>query len=382
MTMTQDRPLNVLIAGGGVAALETALALRELAGDLVATALVAPGDAFEYRPAMVAELFGYGVVHRFDLAGLVVAAGAVLVRDRVETVDPEHRTVRTADDVGLPYDALVLAMGARPEEAVPGAVSLGLGRAGLEGVVADVRARRGRRIVVAIPAGVTWVLPAYEAALFLAHLGRECGAPVDLALVTPEERPLALFGRTAGDEVTRLLEADGVRLVTGTSPIAFVNDQLTVAPAGRIGADHVIALPRLRGPGVTGVPTDSAGFVRTDRFGRVDDLADVFAVGDAAGFPVKQGGLAAQQADVAARVIAADAGAAVDVRPFDPVLRGLLLGPDEPRFLESAIGGGRGETSVVTTRAMWWPPSKIAGHYLGPFLAERVADADHPTALA
>jgi sulfide:quinone oxidoreductase len=380
--MIPDRPLNVLVAGGGVAALETALALRDLAGDLVATALVAPGDAFEYRPAMVAELFGYGVVHRFDLAELVVAAGAVLVRDRVEAVDPERRLVRTADDVGLPYDALVLALGARPEEAVPGAVSLGLTEAGLRGIVDDVRARRARRVVVAIPAGVTWVLPAYEAALFLAHLARQAGAPLELTLVTPEERPMALFGRAAGDEVARLFEADGIRLLTGTSPIAFVNDQLTVAPAGRVAADHVVALPRLRGPGVTGVPTDHAGFVRTDGFGRVDDLADVFAVGDAAAFPVKQGGLAAQQADVAARVIAADAGAAVEVRPFDPVLRSLLLGPDEPRFMENAIGGGHGEASVVTTRAMWWPPSKIAGHYLGPFLAERVADADHPTALA
>ena len=55
------------------------------------------------------------------------------------------------------------------------------------------------------------------------------------------------------------------------------------------------------------------------------DLEDVFAAGDIANFPIKQGGLAAQQADAAAEAIAAEAGAQVDPQPFKPVLRGILL---------------------------------------------------------
>jgi sulfide:quinone oxidoreductase len=372
--MDRARPLNVLIAGGGVAALETALALRELAAELTAPVLIAPGDTFAYRPAIVAELFGFGVVHRFDLTELAGDCGAARLHDAVRAVHPDQRVVVTADGARLPYDALVLAMGAELEPAVPGAAALGLDGGTVRAIAADLRACRTRRLVVAVPAGTTWALPAYEAALFLADLARRHGAPVEITLVTPEERPLAVFGRAAGDEVTRMLAEQAITLVTGVSPIAFEHDQLTVSPAGRIGADSVLALPRLLGPQVTGVPTDAAGFIRTDRFGRVDELADVYAAGDVTAYPVKQGGLAAQQADVVARTIASEAGAPVEPVPFKPVLRGLLLGLAEPRYLRSEIEGGHGDTSTVSTRPMWWPPSKIAGRYLAPFLAERLAE--------
>jgi hypothetical protein len=29
-----------------------------------------------------------------------------------------------------------------------------------------------------------------------------------------------------------------------------------------------------------------------------------------------------------------------------------------------------GETSTVSEEALWWPPGKIVGRYLGPFLAQ------------
>ena len=43
-------PFNVVIAGGGVAALETAFALRALAGESARMTLVAPDSEFVYRP--------------------------------------------------------------------------------------------------------------------------------------------------------------------------------------------------------------------------------------------------------------------------------------------------------------------------------------------
>jgi sulfide:quinone oxidoreductase len=50
-------------------------------------------------------------------------------------------------------------------------------------------------------------------------------------------------------------------------------------------------------------------------------------------FPLKQGGIATQQADVAAASIAAHAGADIEPHPFRPVLRGLLLTGMTPRYL-------------------------------------------------
>ena len=45
--------LQVLIAGAGVAGLEAAFALRELAGDRVSVTLLAPNSDFIYRPLAV-----------------------------------------------------------------------------------------------------------------------------------------------------------------------------------------------------------------------------------------------------------------------------------------------------------------------------------------
>ena len=103
----------------------------------------------------------------------------------------------------------------------------------------------------------------------------------------------------------------------------------------------------------------------------------VWAAGDGIAFPVKFGGLAAEQADAAAADIAAEAGAPVERTPFRPVLRGRLLTGRGPRYLrhDASGGGGEGETA---THALWWPPTKVNGRYLSPWLAghdqEAVAD--------
>src|SRR5207253_11110985 len=66
---TMDR-FRVLIAGGGVAALEAALALRHVGDDRVSVTLIAPEPRFWYRPLAVVEPFGLGRVHGVDLAQL------------------------------------------------------------------------------------------------------------------------------------------------------------------------------------------------------------------------------------------------------------------------------------------------------------------------
>jgi sulfide:quinone oxidoreductase len=134
-------------------------------------------------------------------------------------------------------------------------------------------------------------------------------------------------------------------------------------------------MPRLEGTRIDGVPADSDGFVAVDPHGAVSGLDDVWAAGDLTAFPVKQGGLAAQQADAAAEAIAARAGADLEPAPFRPVLRGLLLTGLVPRYLRADEPGGR---STADTEPLWWPPSKIVGRYLSPFLALRLGEAAAP----
>ena len=95
----------------------------------------------------------------------------------------------------------------------------------------------------------------------------------------------------------------------------------------------------------------------------------VWAVGDMTTRPLKQGGLAAQQADVAAADIAARAGADVDVRPYEPRLQGVLLTGGDPLYLERRPSAP--PTSTAGEGFLWWPAHKVVGRRVAPYLESR-----------
>jgi sulfide:quinone oxidoreductase len=319
---------RVLVVGGGVAGLETILALQSLAPGLVDVELLAPEHHFWYRPLAVAEPFGLGTAGSFELTALAAEAGAQFTPGELERVDTGRKVVVTTHGVELEYDALVIAAGARPEPALRGALTF-RGPADSDAYRALLRAAESglvERIAFALPAGNVWPLPLYELALMTARRLRDVPhTDTSLAFVTHEQSPLALFGPAASRAVEELLEQSGVYVFTSRYPVAVTPDGLTVVPGETIAADRVVSLPRLVGPAIAGVPSDSTGFVPADEHGRVAGLEDVYVCGDASAFPVKQGGIATQQADAVAQAIAAAAGADVEPKPFRPVLRGLLL---------------------------------------------------------
>jgi sulfide:quinone oxidoreductase len=368
-----DAPLRVLIAGGGVAGLEAMLALDALAGDRVALTLLDPGMDFVYRPMSVAVPFAAGHPTRHPLADLAAQAAARHVRDRVERVDPGAHLVRTSGGLTLPYDALVLALGAQERAAYEDAVTVDpLDTAPLAGVLREIDAGAVRAAAVVVPPGPHWTLPAYELGLLIAGRARhdERGrGRVAVVVVVPEPEPLAIFGPAASAAIRDELAHAGVGLeagrfaeVRGTRPATVI-----LHPGGRrLEVDRVVALPRLAPRPVPGVGDD---FLAVDGFGRVRGIADVYAVGDGTSFPVKQGGLAAQQADAAAAHLAARAGAAVRPAPFRPVLRGRLLTGRGDRWLRR--DADHDPVGCVADHALWWPPDKIAGHHLAHAFAVR-----------
>jgi sulfide:quinone oxidoreductase len=133
--------------------------------------------------------------------------------------------------------------------------------------------------------------------------------------------------------------------------------------------ERVVSVPVPEGGRIPGIPQNGNGFVPTDEYGRVRGHDAVFAAGDMTAFPIKQGGIAAQQADAAAQSIAALAGAPIRPEPFRPVLRGLLLTGLSPRFLRANL---LDSSSVLDFEPLWWPPGKIVGRYLAPFLAQHL----------
>lgn len=364
------KPLRVVIAGGGVAALEALLALRRLAEGRVSIELLSAEPQFWYRPLAVAEPFGHHEVHGLDLGVVADECDAALILDSLASVDSEAHVAKTSNSGELEYDALLIAVGARQVTALPGAFTF-RGPADADTFREFVsEADAGEHIAFTLPGSVAWALPLYELALETSAHFDELPLDVGITLVTHEQKPLELFGPSAGAAIENLLAERKIEVLTDRYPVAFVGGVLTLAPKGEVKADRVVALPRLEGPAIDGIPRDGQGFIPTDPSGYVRGLEDVFAAGDATGFPIKQGGLAAQQADTAAEEIAALAGADVEPKPFRPVLRGLILTGGAPLYARAELTGGA-SPFLSGNDALWWPPGKIVGRYLTPFLAER-----------
>ncbi len=363
---------KVVIAGGGVAALEAMLALRELAEERVDIELYAPDPRFWHRPLAVAEPFDRGPVRHFDLSELALEAGAGFVPSSLVSVDADRRLAYMAPGGAVPYDALLIACGAAPTRAVDGAITFRgpADTARIRELLAELEDGAARHVVFAVPAGAVWSLPAYELALMTTAWVKERGLEdVTVALVTPEEQPLRLFGRDASRAVQELLDENEIATHLRAYPADARDGELILVGGGILPADRVVALPRLHGPWIGGIPQTFDGFIPVDTHGRVQGIPGVYAAGDITSFPVKQGGLAAQQADAAAEAIAAEAGVELDPRPFEPVLRGLLLTGGAPHYLRGEREGSAAERSEASLEPLWWPPAKLVGRRLAPLLA-------------
>lgn len=380
-----DSPAHVVIAGGGVAAVELVLALHALAGPRVRMTLVAPQPDFQLHALRTAEPFSADHVRRHSLADLAERVGARLITDRVLAVDGDRHELRLAESGILGYDTLVLATGARHRTAYSRAITF-TGDAESQdyhGLLADLDGHWTRSVAFVVPPGTTWPLPLYELALMTAREIHAMGIDdAHLQLVSPEATPLALFGPEASQAVADLLARANVIFTGNTYARPGADGRLELLPGGdRLDAERTVALPTIEGIPIGGVPGDDRGFVPTDEDGRVRGMPDVYAAGDGTTFPVKQGGIACQQADAIAELLAAAAGADLEPTPFRPVLRGRLLTGRGAQFLEHPLAGGGGSGTRSELR-LWSAHRKVDGRYLSPWLAELdgVTEPDHAAA--
>ncbi len=375
---TDTDAMRIVIAGGGVAGLEAALALRDLAGEHVAVDLVAPDRTFIDRPMTVLEPFGDILAERFPLSDILSGQDIHHRVDSIAWIDRRLRQAHTRGGESLGYDALLLCPGARAQPAYPHAITIlgGSQDADLAGLVSDLDAGAVRRIAFLVPAAGTWQLPLYELALLTAARAAERGLDASLSIFTPEPIPMEAFGDQAGSAAHALLADAGIEVVCRAA--CQVPDSRTLlvdsadgrsSPRERLAHfDRILALPRLRGPRIRGVPAVSGGFIPVDVHGRILGAHAELAAGDATNCAVKHGSIAAQQADAAAGTIAALAGAAVRPAPFHPVARGVLLTGDAGRRLSASIVGGHSLRSTFSASSAT-VTEKLDAQYLSPRLA-------------
>jgi sulfide:quinone oxidoreductase len=372
---------DVLIAGGGVAGLEALLALHDLAGDRAAISLVAPEPDFSYKPAAVEEPFSSQPPEHRALAPIAESLGATFRQRGIARVLPDEHLVELDDGSQLAYDIAVIGVGGKARPAFGNALTFRTpeDRRQLSTLLEDAASEPDARRSVAfvVPGENTWPLPIYELALMTARRAAELGLrELKCTVFTPEAAPLIIFGSVATAAVSELLGARGIDVRTGVRVHEAPEGHLMVTPGDEpLEATDVIALPALEGPAILGLPRDERGFIPIDEHARVKGTDDVYAAGDGTTFPIKQGGLATQQADAAAEHIAAGLGADLHPRPFHPVLRGKLLTGDESLSLSHSLTGGEGE-GVASVDYLWWPPNKISGRYLAPWLAGTMLDPE------
>jgi sulfide:quinone oxidoreductase len=359
---------RIVIAGGGVAALEALLALRSDAHDLADVTLVADTDSFAYRSLQVGEAFGTDHPRRYPLASLIDGAGARFIQASIASINVGARELRLRDGSRIPYDALLLALGARSVPAFDHGVTFT--RGAFDEVLQDVRADFAGELTIVVPSGVLWSLPAYELALMTAMWNLH----VAVRVVTHEAVPLEVFGSEASGAVADVLDSAGVELVAGVEP-DVPHDGLVRAGDRWLRSARIVSLPATVGPRLIGVPSTADGYLSTDQHGRLRSTPAVWAAGDGTMQPIKQGGLAAQQADAAAADIARRAGAPTRPRPFRPVLRGLLHTAEGPLYLRRALAADDGG-ATVSDEPLWWPPSKVASRRLAAHLARLDVAAD------
>jgi sulfide:quinone oxidoreductase len=370
--MAGQDTFKVVIAGGGAAGVEALLWLHAELGLDADLELIAPAEDYVHRALAVLEPFGRGEVRTVPLEKIAADCHARHRRDSLAGVDPERRVARTAAGEEVAYDALLIALGAAAVEALPGALTYrgAPDTDAIRDLLERLRDGKSRRVSFAIPATVRWALPLYELALLTAGaLAAADGARPELTLVTPEVAPLEAFGRRASDSVREALAEAGVELVTESAPSAIRDGELRLAGGDAIEADEVVALPKLSVAEIPGIPQGPHGFIGTDRYMRVEGVSRVYAAGDATWFPIKQGGLAAQQADAAAASIVSLSRGESPSAPFRPVLRAALMTATTPRYLRSEVGERQG-SSAASNAPLWWPPAKVAGRLLAPYLRE------------
>jgi sulfide:quinone oxidoreductase len=362
---------KAVVCGAGIAGVEGVLRLRRLAGDRLDVTLVSPDSDFVCRPLAVLEPFALETIRRYPLNRIVEDTDARWITDRVARVDLDARTLVTDAGQQLAYDALLLALGAgesSPYEHADVFTDRDPAHS-FQTILRDVEQGSVSSVAFVIPNWPVWPLPLYELALMTAQRAHGLSLDVKLTFITAEGRPLKAFGQAAGDAIVGLLADAGIELVAGVLAAVPAPGVVSFGER-RLETERVVTLPRVTGPAVPGIPAGPGWFVPIDERCVVPDSGGrAFAAGDATDYPVKHGGIGAQQADTAAAGIAHLAGIGERPPPLQPVLRSVLLTGDGPLYLMARVVDGLGWRSEVHEQPPWPAEHKVIAEELGPYLA-------------
>lgn len=389
MTVTANAKPQVLVLGGGFAALEAAFLLRMRLHDQIDLRLVSDSDRFVFRPNSIYVPFGA------DPASLLVNLGRPLHRrhigfelGEVTGVDADNRSVSLAGGRSLPYDKLIVATGADTNaREIPGleehAATIWTTDSMLEvrrrfDQVREAAARGERqRVLFLVPPNNKCSGPLYEIVFMLETWLRRNHARdhVDITWSTYEQGFIQAFGPRLHELVTAEFAERGIDGHTEEVVTEVLPGQVRYADGSSREYDHVIAFPPyVSSVRYAGLPSDERGFIQTDLDTRlVTGRDDVYAPGDAGDFPIKQAFLAFLQADAVADHIASEVTNRPFRLPFDSVSMCIMEMFDKATFAQVPVEltgdpahpvrvrPGAGDDYKVGTSPVWRLGKKMLG---------------------
>jgi NADH dehydrogenase FAD-containing subunit len=360
---------RIVVVGSGFAGLETLFNLRMRLGRSAPLALVAENDQFLFKPNTIYIPFGK------DPDRYVIPIGAALERRHIEFVKGRAHGVDVANarlqtDAGdVAYDHLVIASGAsmRPEE-VPGLAEhactiwepsemLRL-RAGLEKLVEDAGSGARQQVLFAVPPMNKCSGPLYEMVMMLdTWLGWQgVRSQVDVRYTTFEHSYIQAFGPRLHDTVQGEFERRGVTGEIEKSLVRVEAGRAYYADGEEVPFDLLISFPPyVASTSYEGLPADDRGFLTAQLGSRqVEQHPDIYAVGDAGNFPVKQAFLALLQADAAAEHLVQRVQGEEPHAAFDPVSMCIMEQFDKATFAQVPLElTGDADRPVRVREADW-----------------------------
>jgi NADH dehydrogenase FAD-containing subunit len=344
--MTKAR---TVILGSGFGGLETAFTLRMLAGAEQEITILSDQDHFLFKPNSIYVPFG------LDPERLRVPLDRAMRRKRIDfrqirarEIDPDAQRV-LADGQEIAYDRLVVATGSgmRASE-IPGLADHAIStwtpadmmelRRGFAQVADAAKHGSRQRVLFLVPPNNKCAGPLYEIVLMFETWLRRRGArdATEIVWSTCEDTYIQAFGPRLHDVVTDEFERRGIAGHHGWVVERVESDGVAYENGERLPYDLLVAFPPyVAATAFDGLAADDRGFLETDSESRrLIGRPEIFAVGDAGDFPVKQAFLAFLQADAAASHIAVDVAGGATAANFDPVSMCVMEQFDKATFAQ------------------------------------------------
>lgn len=325
---------HILIVGGGFGGLEAALYLRHTLGPDVKLTLISEQSVFVFRPYLSYVPFGLWPDRlEIDLLSFCDAQGVRFIQDRVDAVLPDRKQVLVGQ-THYGYDALLLATGVSlGPESVPGLYTHAylpwrtteavLMQGALERLAADSRKGAHKQVVFLVPPGNLWAGPLYEMAFMFERWlqVQTIRAQVRVQFLTHQSTLMPDFGQDVQTLLEGAFNERHIHVQTGQTYRSVTPEAVVLGTGAEVAFDLLVAAPTYA-PSVhwTPLPTDEAGFLKTETASRqVQGYPDVYAIGDASDYPIKQAYLALLQADAAAEHLCARMQGRTPTFGFEPM---------------------------------------------------------------